>query len=431
MRPSSLPPVANLFPGVLAAIDQDLNSIRLDPDESIGLGLCMALCGNIVTTLGLNIQRYAHTKAEPGLKYTSSRLWWLGVGLMILGEIGNFTAYGFAPATLVAPMGAVSVIVNAGVSSILLGEDFRKRDFGGSLLIIGGGIGLVYYSPHEEKQLNSSTLMAYIFSDIFFMYSGVLMLMLVLLMSIHKRWAREWVVVDLSLCAILGSWTVMATKGLSVSVRMTMLGEENAFNSWITYALLAVMLFTAMYQVKFLNMAMAHFGTSQVVPVYYVLFTLASVMGGIIMYREFTSMKAAQILAFFCSVAITFIGVYLVTSDRPTSPEDEERMRQELENEDKDAAEDMARIEGVMMGGGLGLGIGLLLTPFCFPLFMCCSVFSGVGIGGIVAGFPRGSKASGSRGDPWSNDGITPRSGPRGGLGVPGYGATAPNSMIP
>ena len=56
MRPSSLPPVANLFPGVLAAIDQDLNSIRLDPDESIGLGLCMALCGNIVTTLGLNIQ---------------------------------------------------------------------------------------------------------------------------------------------------------------------------------------------------------------------------------------------------------------------------------------------------------------------------------------------------------------------------------------
>ena len=59
----SLPPVANLFPGALAAIDQDLNSIRLDPDESIGLGLCMALCGNIVTTLGLNIQ--VQTRAYP------------------------------------------------------------------------------------------------------------------------------------------------------------------------------------------------------------------------------------------------------------------------------------------------------------------------------------------------------------------------------
>lgn len=44
------------------------------------------------------------------------------------------------------------------------------------------------------------------------------------------------------------------------------------------------------------------------------------------------------------------------------------------------------------MGGGLGLGIGLLLTPFCFPLFMCCAVFSGVGIGGISAGFPKDIK---------------------------------------
>jgi drug/metabolite transporter (DMT)-like permease len=52
--------------------------------------------------------------------------------------MGNFTAYGFAPATLVAPMGAISVIVNAGVSSILLGEDFRRRDLIGSLLIIAG-----------------------------------------------------------------------------------------------------------------------------------------------------------------------------------------------------------------------------------------------------------------------------------------------------
>jgi len=304
MAGSSLPPVANLFPGVLASIDQDLNSIRLDPDESIGLGLCMALCGNLVTTLGLNVQRYAHTKNSPGVTITESRLWWLGVTLMILGEVGNFMAYGFAPATLVAPMGAVSVIANAAVASLLLAEEFRRRDLSGSLLIICGGVGLVYFSPHSEKQLNSSTLMAYIFSDIFFMYSGILMLMLVsarppaklrssvmprlmlhgsrqvLLMSLHKRWAREWVVVDLTLCAILGSWTVMATKGLSVSVRMTMLGEENAFSSWITYVLLAVMLITAMYQVKFLNQAMVHFGTSQVVPVYYVLFTLASVLGG-------------------------------------------------------------------------------------------------------------------------------------------------------
>ena len=101
---------------------------------------------------------------------------------------------------------------------------------------------------------------------------------------------------------------------------------------------------------------MAHFGTSQVVPVYYVLFTLASVMGGIIMYREFTTMLPTQIVAFFCSICVTFIGVYLVTSDRQTSPEEQERMRQQLENEDNEQEDDMARLDGVMMGGGVCVG---------------------------------------------------------------------------
>ena len=33
-----------------------------------------------------------------------------GIILMIFGEIGNFSAYGFAPASLVAPLGTTTVI---------------------------------------------------------------------------------------------------------------------------------------------------------------------------------------------------------------------------------------------------------------------------------------------------------------------------------
>ena len=33
-----------------------------------------------------------------------------GIFLMILGEVGNFSAYGFAPASLVAPLGTTTVI---------------------------------------------------------------------------------------------------------------------------------------------------------------------------------------------------------------------------------------------------------------------------------------------------------------------------------
>lgn len=33
-----------------------------------------------------------------------------GILLMVFGEIGNFSAYGFAPASLVAPLGTTTVI---------------------------------------------------------------------------------------------------------------------------------------------------------------------------------------------------------------------------------------------------------------------------------------------------------------------------------
>lgn len=42
--------------------------------------------------------------------YTKDPLWWFGLFLMGLGEIGNFTAYGFAPASLVAPLGTTTVV---------------------------------------------------------------------------------------------------------------------------------------------------------------------------------------------------------------------------------------------------------------------------------------------------------------------------------
>lgn len=52
---------------------------------------------------------YAYNRASPlycHLVYRLSR--WLGFALMNIGEIGNFISYGFAPASVVAPLGTVS-----------------------------------------------------------------------------------------------------------------------------------------------------------------------------------------------------------------------------------------------------------------------------------------------------------------------------------
>lgn len=40
-------------------------------------------------------------------QYLRSKLWWLGQLLITVGEGGNFVSYGFAPASVVAPLGTV------------------------------------------------------------------------------------------------------------------------------------------------------------------------------------------------------------------------------------------------------------------------------------------------------------------------------------
>lgn len=46
-----------------------------------------------------------------GFSYLREPVWWAGLISMIVGEAANFAAYAFAPAILVTPLGALSIIV--------------------------------------------------------------------------------------------------------------------------------------------------------------------------------------------------------------------------------------------------------------------------------------------------------------------------------
>ena len=74
---------------------------------------------------------------------------------------------------------------------------------------------------------------------------------------------------------------------------------------------LIVIIVTAVSSTYYLQSAMAIFPNNQVVPVYYVTFTLASVCAGAIVYREFDCMTPAQPPLFSAGCLTTFIGVFL------------------------------------------------------------------------------------------------------------------------
>lgn len=89
------------------------------------------------------------------------------------------------------------------------------------------------------------------------------------------------------------------------------------------------MISTAILQIKYLNRALQYFDSTQVIPVQFVLFTLSVIIGSAILYRDFERTTTEDALKFFAGCALTFSGVWLITSGRS-------KMRQADEEEGSD-----------------------------------------------------------------------------------------------
>ena len=75
------------------------------------LGCALAIAGNIIVACSLCLQKHVHNSHEAkveagevadGKTASSNPLFWVALSGMILGEVGNFTAFGLASPTVVS-----------------------------------------------------------------------------------------------------------------------------------------------------------------------------------------------------------------------------------------------------------------------------------------------------------------------------------------
>jgi drug/metabolite transporter (DMT)-like permease len=131
-------------------------SVEINTDFMIGLILAISssiFIGSsfILKKRGLlNIARNSNTRAgQGGYAYLKEWLWWAGLITMGVGEAANFAAFGFVPASLVTPLGALSVIVSAVLSSYLLNENLNLHGKLGCVLSLLGSTIVVLHAPEE------------------------------------------------------------------------------------------------------------------------------------------------------------------------------------------------------------------------------------------------------------------------------------------
>ncbi|XP_029958081.1 NIPA-like protein 2 [Salarias fasciatus] len=289
-----------------------------NPLQTYLLGIIISICGNVLISVSLNIQKYAHVRqSQRGSKpYYTSALWWCGVVLMGVGELGNFAAYGFAPASLIAPLGCVSVIASAIISVVFLKETVRASDIVGGSLAITGTYVLVTFAPHTSTHITAHLVQYYSVSWYFLLYLFLEIVLFCILLYLYKVRKVKHIVIVMLLVALLASLTVISVKAVSGMITESIKGQLQLIYP-IFYIMLLVMIASCAFQIKFLNQAMKMFDATEVVPINFVFFTASAILAGIVFYQEFEGLALLNIFMFLFGCLLSFLGVFLITRNRP------------------------------------------------------------------------------------------------------------------
>ena len=108
-----------------------------------------------------------------------------------------------------------------------------------------------------------------------------------------------------------------------------------AFTTPVTYALIAILVGTAIMQVRYVNRALQRFDSTQVIPVQFVMFTISVIIGSAILYRDFEKATGESVGKFIGGCLLTFFGVYLITSGRPQRDDDDEEDESDEDGEER------------------------------------------------------------------------------------------------
>ncbi|KAJ3105023.1 hypothetical protein HDU97_008631 [Phlyctochytrium planicorne] len=298
------------------------------------IGLILAVISSVligtsfvVTKKGLiDSNRNSGGPTGDNFNYLNNIKWWIGMLTMTLGEAANFTAYSFAPAILVTPLGAGSVFISAVLASIFLKEKLGREGKIGCALCVIGSIITILHSPEEKPIQSVDEILHFAVKPAFVIYMLIVSgTSLHLIYNVAPVYGKQNMLVYISICSLVGSISVMACKGFGIALKLTFSGTNQLYNP-STYIFGMTVVGCAITQMNYFNKALDLFSTNIVTPsryfaalnLYYVFFTSATIVASIILFQGFHEATGSQIVSVFCGFLTIFIGVFILSGKSQT-----------------------------------------------------------------------------------------------------------------
>nr|GMD74240.1 probable magnesium transporter NIPA2 [Ipomoea batatas]GMD74504.1 probable magnesium transporter NIPA2 [Ipomoea batatas] len=218
-----------------------------------------------------------------GYSYLLEPYWWAGMLTMIVGEAANFAAYAYAPAILVTPLGALSIIFS-----------------------------IVLHAPLERKMESVKEVWHLATQPGFIIYTClVVCLVLLLIFRFVPRYGQSHLIVYIGICSLTGSLTVMGVKAVGIALKLSV-EDSNQFKYFQTWFFTVCVIIFCLLQLNYLNKALDCFNTAVVSPVYYVMFTTLTIVASVIMFKDWDHQTVTQIVTEFCGFITILSGTFLL-----------------------------------------------------------------------------------------------------------------------
>ncbi|CAA2993682.1 probable magnesium transporter NIPA4 [Olea europaea subsp. europaea] len=293
-------------------------------------GLVMALSSSAFIGASFIVKKKGLKKAGAsgiragvgGYSYLYEPLWWVGMITMIVGEIANFAAYAFAPAILVTPLGALSIIISAVLAHIILREKLHIFGVLGCALCVVGSTTIVLHAP-QEREIESVKEVWDLATEPAFLFYATLVIAIVLILIFHyiPLYGQTHIMFYVGVCSLVGSLSVMSVKALGIALKLTLLGTNQLIypQTWV-FAL--VVISCVLTQLNYLNKALDTFNTAVVSPIYYVMFTSLTILASVIMFKDWDRQNPTQIVTEMCGFVTILSGTFLLhkTKDMVDGP---------------------------------------------------------------------------------------------------------------
>ncbi|KAF2402408.1 DUF803-domain-containing protein [Trichodelitschia bisporula] len=254
---------------------------------AIGSGLFIGVSFVLKKAGLLKANAKYNEEAGEGYGYLKNWWWWGGMTLMIIGEICNFAAYLFADAILVTPLGALSVVITAILSSIFLKERLSFVGKIGCFNCIVGAVVIAANAPQQSAVNTIQDMQHLVIAPGFLSYAGVTIVGCAFIaLWAGPRYGKKSMLVYLTVCSLIGGLSVVGIQGLGAAITAQARGVPQ-FNQWFTYVLLVFIVATLLTEIIYLNKALNLYNAALVTPTYYVFFTSATIVSSAVLFRGF------------------------------------------------------------------------------------------------------------------------------------------------